>query len=73
MYRAVVYHPNLVKLQYVTGLRKYGMWAHDFCLTSITQNFLYPMQILALRKRLTGFMMQVTECKHFVPILRYGP
>ena len=54
------------------------MWAHDFCLlfqTFITHNFLYhyamAMQILALSKDLIGFMMQVTEWKYSVPVLRY--
>ena len=55
------------------GLRKQGMWAHDFCLlfqTSLIHNFLYQyamaMKCLALSMHLIGFMMQVTECKYCV-------
>ena len=54
------------------------MWAHDFCLlfqTYITHTFLYhyaiAMQLSALSKNLIGIMIQVTECKYYVPVLRY--
>ena len=54
------------------------MWAHDFyllCQTSITHYFLYHyamvMQFSALNKNFIGFIMQFTECKQSVPVLRY--
>ena len=54
------------------------MWAHDFCLlfqTFIIRNILYyyamAMQFSALSKHLIGFMMQVTEYKYSIPVLRY--
>ena len=60
------------------GLRKQGMWAHDIFLifhTSLTHNVLHhyamAMKFLAISKHLIGFMMQVSECKYSVPILRY--
>ena len=54
------------------------MLVHDFCLlfqTFITHNVLYhyamAMQFSALSKHFIGFMMQVTEWKYSVPVLRY--
>ena len=54
------------------------MWAREFCLlfqAFITHNILYyyamAMQFSALSKLLIGFMMQVTEYKYSIPVLRY--
>ena len=62
------------------GLRKQGMWAHDFrpfFQFFWDHNFVLQngvgMKFLTLNKNLVGIMMQVTECIYVVAVLRYDP
>ena len=55
------------------------MWAHDYFLlfqAFITHNVLYhyamAVEFSAFSKHLIGFMMQVTEYKYSVPVLKYN-
>ena len=69
---------NLLKINFVTGPTKQGMWAHKICLlfqTFIAHNFLchcaVVMQLLACVKHLIDFILKVTEYKYFIPALKY--